>query len=72
MNRKSIRNKRNGNSKIICRRSIVIAPFLDNHLCAMLKCDLKLVDTDTSEFGGKFNRYIISLIRTDLKKRNII
>lgn len=61
--------KRNGKC---LTRSLRIAPFLDNKIIAMLKMDKKKIKNGCAEFDGCFNPYVISLIKADLKERNIL
>lgn len=53
-------------------RSLNIAPFLDNKIVCFLKTDKKKIQKGDSEFNGRLNNYVISLLRRDLKERNIL
>ncbi len=72
MNRKVIGKQHSNGSKINYRRSYVIATFLDNKVCDLLKEDSKKINIGESKWNGKLNRFIIFLIREYLKSNNII
>lgn len=72
MNRKIIKHTSGSTEKKCRSRSLSLAPFLDTKIFTFLKADSKKIDIGESEYCGKFNRYIVSLIRADLKSRNIL
>lgn len=49
-----------------------MAPFLDEKVIKFLKLDKKKIKIGESQFNGNFNPYVISLIRADLKSKNIL
>lgn len=54
------------------RKSLEISPFLNNKIKLFLKEDKKKKKTDSSEFRGCLNPYMISLLREDLKRRGFL
>lgn len=72
MNGKTIKPAKEKNGKVLPLRSVRLAPFIDNKVCALLKDDYRKRDSGESLYGGKFSAYIKELIRCDLKSKGLL